>query len=187
VLLLGPHVPMLFMGEEWGEVRPFGFFTDFHGELADAVREGRRREFRRFAQFADEKNRARIPDPNAMSTFEGSRLDWNRLESEEGRARYDLVRRLLQIRRREIVPRLGATRSYAGAAATIDGCAIGLRWTLGDGAVLTMIANLGDTPAARPIEPAGEVLYESAPGLAADAASALLPSWSVVVSLEKAS
>ena len=187
VLLLGPHIPMLFMGEEWGEVRPFGFFTDFHGSLADAVREGRRREFRRFAQFADEANRAKIPDPNALSTFESSRLDWRRLELEEGRARYDLVRRLLDIRHREIVPRLGAMKSYAGATATVEGAALGMHWTLGDGATLTLIANLGNRPAAAPVDPAGTVLYESNAGLAAGVLSAPMPPWSVLVCLEETS
>ena len=185
VLLLGPHIPMLFMGEEWGEVRPFGFFTDFHGRLADAVREGRRREFRRFTQFANEANRAKIPDPNALSTYESSRLDWSRLEREEGQARYDLVRRLLDIRRQAIVPRLGAMKSYAGAMATVDGAALGVRWTLGDGAILTLIANLGDGPAPAPIDPAGTALYESAPGLGVSLLSAPMPDWSVLVCLEE--
>ena len=45
ILLLAPQIPLLFMGEEWGATQPFCFFTDFHDELADAVREGRRREF----------------------------------------------------------------------------------------------------------------------------------------------
>lgn len=40
-LLLSPHIPLLFMGEEYGETNPFLFFTDFHGDLAKAVREGR--------------------------------------------------------------------------------------------------------------------------------------------------
>ncbi|WAH62102.1 hypothetical protein LZ023_37480 (plasmid) [Pseudomonas silvicola] len=43
-LLLSPHIPLLFMGEEYGETNPFLFFTDFHGDLAKAVREGRARE-----------------------------------------------------------------------------------------------------------------------------------------------
>ena len=47
VLLLAPQIPLLFMGEEWGATQPFCFFTDFHDELADAVREGRRREFQK--------------------------------------------------------------------------------------------------------------------------------------------
>src|SRR5690606_29849564 len=69
LLLLSPMIPLLFMGEEWGAREPFLFFTDHHGELADAVREGRRNEFAEFAEFADEETRARIPDPNAIETF----------------------------------------------------------------------------------------------------------------------
>src|SRR5690606_7362847 len=57
VLLLSPMVPLLFMGEEWGSRQPFLFFTSHHGELADAVREGRRSEFAEFSEFADEATR----------------------------------------------------------------------------------------------------------------------------------
>jgi maltooligosyltrehalose trehalohydrolase len=73
LLLLSPQIPMLFMGEEVGSETPFLFFTDFHDELADAVREGRRKEFAKFAAFADPQAREAIPDPNALSTFEASR------------------------------------------------------------------------------------------------------------------
>ena len=72
MLLLSPHVPLLFMGQEWGETRPFVFFTDFEGKLADAVREGRRHEFRHFAAFAEPAARAHIPDPNDPTSFEAS-------------------------------------------------------------------------------------------------------------------
>src|ERR1051325_7054552 len=47
--LLCPQIPLIFMGEEIASPTPFQFFTDHHGELADAVREGRRREFASFA------------------------------------------------------------------------------------------------------------------------------------------
>jgi maltooligosyltrehalose trehalohydrolase len=68
--LLAPFVPLLFMGEEYGERAPFQFFSDhIDRKIAEATREGRRREFAAFAQFADE-----IPDPQAMSTFEASKL-----------------------------------------------------------------------------------------------------------------
>ncbi|WP_306286175.1 malto-oligosyltrehalose trehalohydrolase [Sphingomonas sp. Ant20] len=70
LLLLCPQIPLLFMGDETGSETPFLFFTDFHDELADAVRDGRRREFAKFAAFADESARAAIPDPNARATFE---------------------------------------------------------------------------------------------------------------------
>ena len=68
-----PQIPLIFMGEEVGSATPFQFFTDHHGELADAVREGRRSEFASFAAFSDPARRAQIPDPNAAETFERSR------------------------------------------------------------------------------------------------------------------
>ena len=63
LLLLAPQVPLLFMGEEWGARQPFLFFCDFHGELAAAVRDGRRREFARFPEFADERGARAHPRP----------------------------------------------------------------------------------------------------------------------------
>ena len=74
VLLLSPHIPLIYMGEEWGETQPFFFFTDFHGDLGDAVREGRRNEFSKWQSFRDAANREKIPDPNAFvppSTAQG--------------------------------------------------------------------------------------------------------------------
>jgi maltooligosyltrehalose trehalohydrolase len=67
--LLSPFVPLLFMGEEYGEIAPFFYFTS-HGDpdLAEAVRRGRAEEFRSF------KWQGQIPDPQAQSTFETSRL-----------------------------------------------------------------------------------------------------------------
>jgi maltooligosyltrehalose trehalohydrolase len=68
--LLSPFVPMLFMGEEYGEEAPFQFFSDhIDKEIADATREGRRQEFAAFAQFGGE-----IPDPQEVATFERSKL-----------------------------------------------------------------------------------------------------------------
>jgi maltooligosyltrehalose trehalohydrolase len=68
--LLAPFTPMLFMGEEYGEVAPFQFFSDhIDEEIATATREGRRREFAAFAQFGEE-----IPDPQSAETFERSKL-----------------------------------------------------------------------------------------------------------------
>src|SRR6185503_5486450 len=69
--LLAPFVPMLFMGEEYGERAPFQFFTDHIDEkIAVATREGRRREFSAFADFAAEE----VPDPQDPATFERSKL-----------------------------------------------------------------------------------------------------------------
>jgi maltooligosyltrehalose trehalohydrolase len=68
--LLSPFIPLLFMGEEYGEPAPFQFFTDhIDEEIAVATREGRRAEFASFAQFGGE-----IPDPQNVATFERSKL-----------------------------------------------------------------------------------------------------------------
>jgi maltooligosyltrehalose trehalohydrolase len=69
LLLLSPQIPLLFMEEEFGSTQPFLYFTDYAGDLAEAVREGRRREFAKFSAFTDPERRARIPDPNAVQTF----------------------------------------------------------------------------------------------------------------------
>jgi len=141
LLLLAPQAPMLFMGEEWGETRPFLFFCDFHDALADAVREGRRNEFRRFAHFRSPEARAAIPDPNALSTFEASKIDWSKPAQPDHAGRLRLVRELLALRAREIAPRLPASRGEADASGTL----IQARWTLSDGSELAVMANLGPT------------------------------------------
>jgi maltooligosyltrehalose trehalohydrolase len=69
--LLAPFTPMLFMGEEHGEQAPFQFFSDhIDKRIADATREGRRREFAAFAEFAQRE----VPDPQDPATFERSKL-----------------------------------------------------------------------------------------------------------------
>ncbi|RDE04752.1 malto-oligosyltrehalose trehalohydrolase [Sphingomonas aracearum] len=138
LLLLCPQIPLLFMGDESGSEAPFLFFTDFHDELADAVREGRRREFAKFAAFADPQARERIPDPNDRETFERSRP----APGPAAEAWRALYRDLLRLRHEAIVPRLkGAT---AAGAEAIGEAAVVARWRLADGATLTIALNLGD-------------------------------------------
>jgi 1,4-alpha-glucan branching enzyme len=175
------------MGEEWGATQPFCFFTDFHDELADAVREGRRREFDKFPQFADEAARAHIPDPNAESTFAASRLDWTVPDQPEHAEWLAFVRRLLRIRHETIVPRLAGIEGHSGEGATFGDAGIRVAWTLGDGSRLTLVANLGagETPCDLAV-PDGEVLFETAPRLAETLATGKLPPWSAAWFLEPA-
>jgi maltooligosyltrehalose trehalohydrolase len=71
VTLFAPCTPLLFMGEEWFETAPFQFFTDhIDPSIAEATREGRRREFADFAGFSGEE----VPDPQALETFLRSKL-----------------------------------------------------------------------------------------------------------------
>jgi maltooligosyltrehalose trehalohydrolase len=182
VLLLAPQIPLLFMGEEWGATQPFCFFTDFHDELANAVREGRRREFEKFPQFASEEARTHIPDPNDIATFAASRLDWSVPEQAEHAAWLDLVRGLLRIRHEAIVPRLAGAPGGAANATLLSDTALKVEWVLSDRSLLTLIANLADL--ASDVRPAdameGAVLYASPPDVSDDLRQGRLPPWSVL-------
>lgn len=107
LLLLAPMIPLLFMGDDDGSCRPFLFFTDFHDQLADAVREGRRGEFAHFAAFADPEQRQRIPDPNAEQTFEASRPQAGEVIA----GWHGLYQHLLELRRRHVIPHLPGSRA----------------------------------------------------------------------------
>lgn len=146
LLLLSPQTPLLYMGEEWAETRPFQFFTDFEGKLADSVREGRRREFARWSKFADPELCTKIPDPNDRATFERSKLDWDVKETYGGSARLEMVRRLLDIRSREVAPRLAGMSGNSAESETPGSRGVSVRWRLGDGADLRVLANLGGHP-----------------------------------------
>ena len=104
LLLLSPYVPLLFMGEEYGETNSFQYFVS-HGdpELIKAVREGRRKEFANFGWGDD------VPDPQAIETFERSRLDRSRLEMAEHAKLYTLYRDLLRLRRNVPLLRPGSS------------------------------------------------------------------------------
>lgn len=179
LLLLAPQVPLLFMGEEWGETRPFLYFCHFHEELARAVREGRRGEFARFERFRSEEAMATIPDPNGVPTFEASKIDWAKLDVSAHAGRLSLVRRLLELRGREIVPRLPALSGEADAAGSL----IAARWMLADGARLGVVANLGPSPRERAGPLPASSLW-SQPENAHD--EPLMPAWSVAWTLEAA-
>lgn len=135
LLLLTPFIPMLFMGEEYASTTPFLFFTDFHNELADAVRTGRRNEFRGFSGFKDAAKLARIPDPNAPSTFAASAPE------PTDPAQFDWMRNVISLRRKHVVPGIPGCRSE-GAEVLGEG-AVRAEWTLGDGSRLMIALNLG--------------------------------------------
>ncbi|TJZ85579.1 malto-oligosyltrehalose trehalohydrolase [Paracoccus hibiscisoli] len=168
--LLSPHVPLMFMGEEWGETRPFAFFTDFHGDLAQAVRDGRRREFAGFGAFQDSAARQTIPDPNDPATFAASRIDWDRAASAEGRDWLAFTRGLLALRRTWVTPHLAGAGGHAGQVLLARDGLIAVDWQL-DGARLSLRANLSDRAADLP--PAAGTCFAGRPGVLAPDAVAL--------------
>jgi maltooligosyltrehalose trehalohydrolase len=158
ITLLAPAIPMLFMGEEWGSKAPFPFFCDFKGDLAEAVRKGRRREYAwAYAKYGND-----VPDPLAPSTFQSAVLDWESRDT-TGQKRRTLVRDLLSIRAREIVPRLAGARF--GDACAADNGLLTANWRLGDGATLKLTANLSNAVIAhQAIETTGTSIWGDEPG-----------------------
>jgi maltooligosyltrehalose trehalohydrolase len=176
--LLCPQIPLLFMGEENASRTPFMYFTDYSGELAAAVREGRRREFAEFAAFSSESWLAEIADPNARETFERSRPQ---PDPELGEKREQLYRQLIAVRRAEIIPRLPGARSLDASA--LGPLAARARWRMGDGAVLTLASNFGESPQSMPPQ-AGRPLFANSAEAAEMARKGMLVPRATVAALE---
>lgn len=171
--LLCPQIPLLFMGEERGLQTPFLFFTDFEGDLAEAVKNGRRAEFSAFSHFSDVDIQNTIPDPNSRDTFycsaapfqQASDTTPDQLEMEQ---EYQIFyRKLLQLRRTHIIPNLSDCKSIKAFAAG-DTCVVA-EWQLGNYKILRIVTNLG--PAEEAIEAVtGQLIYESRSGAGEGAA-----------------
>ncbi len=158
ITLLAPAIPMLFMGEEWGSKKPFPFFCDFGGGLAEAVRQGRRLEYGwAYAEYGDE-----VPDPLDEKTFRSAVLDWESRNEAAARERLALTAELLAVRHREIVPRLA--KAVFGEAHAADNGLLTANWRMGDGARLTLQANLSNHDIPGPGETGGRPIWGGAPG-----------------------
>lgn len=93
-IILSPFIPMLFMGEEYGETAPFQYFTSHSDQdLIEAVRKGRLEEFDDFAWHGEP------PDPHDEETFERSKLNWDLLQRDEHLSTRRLYKQLLALRR----------------------------------------------------------------------------------------
>jgi maltooligosyltrehalose trehalohydrolase len=149
IYLLAPSIPLIFMGEEQGSQQPFLFFCDFSGELSRKVRDGRRREFSRFARFKEKKEREKIPNPNNYDTFKVSVLDWNEIN----RKWLSFYKELLALRKKEIIPRIlrqapnslsgnAGHHKQVGAVLKSAPTTISVKWILGDGSFLFLYAHM---------------------------------------------
>jgi maltooligosyltrehalose trehalohydrolase len=148
LMLAAPAVPLLFMGEEYGETAPFQFFTSFlDRDLAEAVRKGRTAEFSRFAWEGT------VPDPGDPATFVRSRLNHPLAGAPRHRELYQYYRRWLALRRSH--PALGA-RGKDRSRAEVDaaGAILTLSRAAESGPGVRLVVNLtGDARAFTP--PAG--------------------------------
>jgi maltooligosyltrehalose trehalohydrolase len=145
LVLTGPFTPMLFMGEEWGARTPWQFFTDHTDpELAEAVRNGRRREFAAHGWAADD-----IPDPQSALTRERSCLDRAEREREPHARLLAWHRALIALRHTQ--PDL-TDPDLAAVKVAYDEGARWLAYRRGD---LRIAVNLATEPAAIPLGGSG--------------------------------
>jgi 1,4-alpha-glucan branching enzyme/maltooligosyltrehalose trehalohydrolase len=141
---------MLFFGEEWGAPEPFLYFADWQGELRDAVRAGRRREFGHDAGSA-------LPDPCSAETFARSRPDSARLQTPAGQAWNATVRAALQARHSFITPRQDLLAAGSHSAQRIGERGLAVQWRYDDGQMLGLELNLGPAPLRVPPQHLGPV------------------------------
>ncbi|GGC86799.1 malto-oligosyltrehalose trehalohydrolase [Halopseudomonas salina] len=181
LLLLSPMIPLLFMGEEWGCLQPFLFFTDHNPALAKAVREGRRNEFSEFSSFVDPDRREAIPDPNALDTFTRSIPDWAERSLPNHEQWRNHYRHLLDLRHTLIIPRLPARQSLG--CEVLAKKAVAATWQLGDRSLLHIDLNLSPDPVPVRERNGADVIFHYGLNLCGRGHSTL-PAYSVVISME---
>jgi len=143
VMLLAPGVPMLFMGEEFESAAPFYYFADANEALREAIRKGRREEFKHVPQDADAAEHDSLPDPCSPLSFERSVIEPPAQWSVRQRRWHDWCRYLLGLRRRELQPLLPGLRTGAHEARRIGRHGLRVRWHFEQGEVLEAMLNLG--------------------------------------------
>ncbi len=177
--LLLPQTPMLFMGEEWGATSRFPYFSDYKGQLATDVREGRRKQFAETQQTDDAKELDKVPDPQADHTFECAKLRWNELGEATHAEWLAWYRSALRVRREEVAPLLGRVGVDAYTHEIVGPRALVIRWDLRDGGELRLAVNLCEGERKSP-EVGGRVIWQVGEGWRE---GRMMP-WSVVWSVE---
>jgi malto-oligosyltrehalose trehalohydrolase len=145
IYLLLPQIPMLFMGEEWATDTPFPFFSDYGGELGEAVRRGRYAQLLKTGQLKQgEEDRA--PDPQAESTFRSAKLNWSELADPGHAAHLDWYKRILAVRRERVAPLLAGLTGGCGQFRQDGPGQFSVDWELAGGSRLSLAANLCARP-----------------------------------------
>ena len=141
IYLLSPHIPQIFMGEEWAAKEPFLFFSDVGDDLAEGIQEGRKAEMDAFPRRAGQVT---PPDPMAKASFDASKLNWSDREQAGHAEMLALYRQLIAVRKQHITPRLAGTAGFSGRYEMLGPHGLRVTWTLANQAVLTLIANFSD-------------------------------------------
>ncbi len=161
--LLLPQTPMLFMGEEWGSTSRFPYFCDYKGQLANDVREGRRKQFAETMKECDPKELDKVPDPQAEKTFLCAKLRWEELGETGHRKWLGWYRDALRVRREEVEPLLARFGVDAYSHEIVGPRALVIRWQLRGGGELRLAVNLCEQDRLFP-EIGGRVIWQAGEG-----------------------
>ncbi|MET3896873.1 maltooligosyltrehalose trehalohydrolase [Devosia sp. UYZn731] len=144
VYLLGPQIPMLFMGEEWAAKQPFPFFSDVPASLRQITREGRQEELKQTPEHENPKKAdvSKTADPTSPNTFASAKLDWAALRQPEHRDWLNYYRTLIDLRHMEIAPRLVRMEGFSSHHQVLGDNSVLVDWRLGDGSILRLYLNL---------------------------------------------
>ncbi|HVZ36396.1 MAG TPA: malto-oligosyltrehalose trehalohydrolase, partial [Polyangiaceae bacterium] len=166
LVLTGPFVPLLFQGEEWNAASPFQYFTDHQSpELGRAITLGRQREC-----VARGERLENVPDPQALETFQASKLDWYELVLPEHRSVLDWYRTLIRLRRSEpdlVSPEIPEVRIDPGG-----------RWLTSRRGRVLVAANFTPGPLGLPTSVGARLLLGSR-GAEVSSGVVTLPGWGV--------
>ncbi|WJR65360.1 malto-oligosyltrehalose trehalohydrolase [Neorhizobium sp. CSC1952] len=179
ILLLSPQVPLLFMGEDYGETQGFRFFSDYQGVLARETWDNRINEAANFGGIPEGVSRPEdIADPNLVDTFERSKLRWEHVRRPEGRAFRGRFRELIAKRREHVVPGLRSAPPRSGEMLDAEPGVIAVDWRLAD-RILQLRANLSEQE--KSIPPVSGSIFHAEP--MGTTAETVLPGLSMVMAV----
>jgi maltooligosyltrehalose trehalohydrolase len=171
LLLTGPFTPLLFQGQEWAASTPFLYFTDHDKKLGQAIRYGRCREFTEFGWKPEE-----VPDPQALETFQSSKLDWSELARASRTEILEWHRHLILLRKTEPDLTNGALDNV------VVKCDERERWLTVDRNSITIACNFADrSQAVKTRAGAQGLVLASGAGTKVTSGSVRLPPVSVVI------
>jgi malto-oligosyltrehalose trehalohydrolase len=185
MLLLSPQVPMLFMGQDYGEVQPFGFFADYEGDIAMTTWANRLIEAEKFGGLPDGVTEPwQIDNPNAREAFEKSKIRAERRDTPEGCLAREKIRDLIAKRCEHVVPGLSGLSGNAGRVLASAPETIAIDWHLSD-RLVQLRANLSASDVEMP-GISGTVIHRVSEASVADEAGPLvLPATSLLAAVSR--
>jgi maltooligosyltrehalose trehalohydrolase len=172
LIFTSPFLPMLFQGEEWAASTPFLYFCAHDDkELAEAVREGRRKEFAAFGWKPEE-----IPDPQDAETFTRSKLDWTELARPTCADLLSWHKQLIRLRRSDQALSDGRLEEVSTEFSEDE------RWLLVERGDWTIACNFSEKPISVQLrEGVNQLVLASNVGITATSPSVTLPGESVAI------